>query len=817
MRWLSRAVGRRILWAGLLVMVLEAAAVAADAEETPAGPAQPDLKEQLAREREALEQVSQALVQATNPLEKEVLTREKDLHRLRIERLELEASLAEKSQAQAAALEEAAAKKKALEAQLADLKKRSAEGTVTFTPEEARLAQESLPQAEAEVKVAEGKLSACETALEGLQSKLTRVEADAQAALTRAEEVAETVAEAKAAASNEETRRLLDRRLLAERAYAAETQQFRQSLQRQRQLLKKDIEVAQAQLAAARAAAELARLRASLASEFVTVTRRDLEEAAGEVEEKKAQAEEAKAEAEEIKEEVAATAEEVQTQLSEARAALEKAATEEARAEAQKRVEALEQKLELLRSQAALAEEEATAQKEEVQAAETKQKTLEEAATGVAETERVDRAEAARRAAEEARTQAETYRRKREQVELEIDRLYDRIDKARKDLERAQAALAEAPEDPRRREALRRAQETLDTLQQHQALLVARSEALRKAIKASEDRAEAEERRARELGASLRTRILDYLRSQYESGRRQAARIGRKVVPALGWILFTLVACKVASVLVRVVFDVTGALSRTLERLRLDVRRMDTISRLVKSGLSYAIYFAGFLFVLKKLEVNTTPVVAAVTGMLAVGVGFGSQNLVRDLVTGLFLLLEGQLVVGDFVDAGGAVGFVEEVGIRTTRVREIGGEVRILPNGRITTVRRFPKGYTEAQVDVFLARAEDVGRARRALDDLARKLDEELEVVLKRPEFVKVGNPGEPDVFLRYVIRTLPTQDWVAKTEFTNRLRAVFAAEGIELNHDMIRIVFMTDVEVFRRRLGRFRRVVSQLEEEEAA
>ena len=330
---------------------------------------------------------------------------------------------------------------------------------------------------------------------------------------------------------------------------------------------------------------------------------------------------------------------------------------------------------------------------------------------------------------------------------------------------------------------------------------------------AEEATAEAEEKRAEESGAGLWTRTLDYLRSQYDSGRRQASRIGRKMVPGLGWIIFTFIVCKLASLLVRVVFDLTGAVTRTLQRFRMDVRRMDTISGLIKSALSYIIYFAGFLFVLKKMEVNTTPVVAAVAGMLAVGVGFGSQNLVRDLVTGLFLLLEGQLVVGDFVDAGGSVGFVEEVGIRTTRIREISGEVRVLPNGSISTVRRFPEGYSEAQVDIFLARNEDVPKARRVLDELGPKLDRELEVVLKVPEFVEVGNEGEADVFLRYVIRTLPTQDWVANTEFTNRVKAAFAAEGIELNQNMIRIVFMADVQVFRRRLGRFRRLVSQVEQ----
>lgn len=803
-------------WTVLALVFLFGLAGVVSAQEEPSAdtePPPPDAKEQLAGEREALEQTTADLAQATNPLEKEVLTREKQLHAGRVEYLELQIALAEKASAQTAALEEAEKKKAELETALADLKKRADEGTVTLTPEEARQAQEQAKEVEADLKAAEATLTARETELESVDSKLTRVQADAQAALKRSEGVEATVQEQKAQAADDGTRALLDRQLAAERAFASQAQQMVEAMQRQRELAKKDLEVAQVELDGHRLANDLAQQRAELAAEFITVTQEDIEQAAEQVEEKKVRAEEAKAEAEEVKEEVAATKEELQKQLAQAQEALEQAATDEERAAAQKTVEVLQQKLEVAEAQAELAKEQAAAEQEEVQAAETKQEILEEEAVGVQETERLDRAEQARRAAEEARTQAETYRRRREQVELELDRLYDLIERARKDLEEAEAALAQTPDDPERQEQVRQARATADALQERQGLLVARSEALRKSIKASEDRAKPQEKRAEKLGANVWTRTLDYLRSQYDSGRRQASRIGKKMVPGLGWIIFTFIVCKLASLLVRLVFDLTGAVTRTLQRFRMDVRRMDTISGLIKSALSYIIYFAGFLFVLKKMEVNTTPVVAAVAGMLAVGVGFGSQNLVRDLVTGLFLLLEGQLVVGDFVDAGGSVGFVEEVGIRTTRIREISGEVRILPNGRITAVRRFPKGYAEAQVDIFLAKNDYIPKARSIIDDLAGKLDEELEVVLKVPEFVKVGNQGQPDVFLRYIIRTLPTQDWVANTEFTNRVKAAFAAEGIELNNNMIRIVFMADVQVFRRRLGRFRRLVSQIEQ----
>jgi len=299
--------------------------------------------------------------------------------------------------------------------------------------------------------------------------------------------------------------------------------------------------------------------------------------------------------------------------------------------------------------------------------------------------------------------------------------------------------------------------------------------------------------------------------SQLDAARGQAERIGKKVLPGLAWILYALILCKVGSLIVRYIFSLSGLVSRSLRKWRMDLRRVDTITSLIESAFVYVIYFAGFLYVLRKLEVNTTPIIAAVTGMLAVGVGFGSQNLVRDLVSGLFLLMEGQLVVGDFIDAAGAVGFIEEVGIRTTRIREISGQVRVISNGRITTVRRFPRGYTEAQVDIFLASNEDVPKARRILEELGHKLDEELEVVLKVPELAGVMNEGQGDVFLRYVIRTVPTQEWVANTEFVSRVKAAFAAEDIALNNNMIRVVLMTDVEVFRSRLLRFRELIDQM------
>jgi len=823
MVYIRDRLGRR-RWQSVAVLVLAAGLMPAFAgvltaqEEQPAETQSggPDLKEQLAQEKQALQQTSTELSQATQQLEKDVLTLEKELHAGRVKFLELQIALAEKETQQAAALTEAKQKKAELETALADLKKRVEEGTVTFTSEEARQARDQAKEAEAALKSAQATLTTGETELESVTTRLTRVRADAQATLKRAEEAVTAVAERKALAADDRTRALLDRQLAAERALSAQMQQMAQAVERQRELAKKDIEVAQAEVAWRGLANDLAQQQAKLAADFVTVTQKDIEEAAGEVEEKQAQAEEAKAEAEQVKEEVAVTRDELQGQLDKARTTLEKATTDEERAAAGKAVELLQQKLELVQTQQDVAAERASAREKEVKAAATEQADLEEKRDlevgAVEEPERVDRAEQARRAAEEARQEVEATKARQDEVVLQMDQLDDRISKAKKDLDQAEAKLAQAPDDTRLAREVDLAREHLSILEDRRSVLMETWQALHRSIQASEKRAEAEQKRAQELGAGLWTRILDYLRSQYDSARRQAGRLGKKLVPAVGWIIFTIIACKIASVLVRAFFNVTGSISRRLQGLNLDVRRIDTVSRLIKSALSYIIYFAGFLFLLKKMEVNTTPVVAAVTGMLAVGVGFGSQNLVRDLVTGLFLLLEGQLVVGDFVDAGGSVGFVEEVGIRTTRIREIGGEVRILPNGRITAVRRFPKGYTEAQVDIFLAKNEDVPKAHEIVDDLAPKLDEELEVVLKVPAFVEVGNEGQPDVFLRYIIRTLPTQDWVAKTEFTNRVKAAFATAGIELNNNMIRIVFMTDVQVFRRRLGRFRRLVSQYE-----
>jgi moderate conductance mechanosensitive channel len=177
------------------------------------------------------------------------------------------------------------------------------------------------------------------------------------------------------------------------------------------------------------------------------------------------------------------------------------------------------------------------------------------------------------------------------------------------------------------------------------------------------------------------------------------------------------------------------AISGELPSLR-RVQRAETIGALLVSTSSLAVWVLAGLMALGTLGVDLGPLVAG-AGIVGVAVGFGSQNLVRDFISGIFMLLEDQYGVGDVIDAGPASGTVEGVGLRTTRLRDMNGTLWHVPNGEIRRVGNHSQGWSRALVDVEVAYSADLDDAmdtiRRVADELWR--DEEwAPTLLEQPE-----------------------------------------------------------------------------------
>lgn len=208
-------------------------------------------------------------------------------------------------------------------------------------------------------------------------------------------------------------------------------------------------------------------------------------------------------------------------------------------------------------------------------------------------------------------------------------------------------------------------------------------------------------------------------------------------------------------------------------------QRASTIGSLLRSTTSSVIYGVAFVMVLAEFGFNVGPILAS-AGVLGLAIGFGAQNLVRDFLSGIFMMLEDQYGVGDWVDIGEASGEVEAVGLRTTTLRDLGGAVWYVRNGEILRVGNFSQGFAVAVVDVPVARHADTERAGRLAEQAAMEIAEEYsDDVTAPPDMLGVTAVTPYAVTLRVTAKTRPGRQWAVQRAMNARVQAAFNSDGI--------------------------------------
>ncbi len=211
-------------------------------------------------------------------------------------------------------------------------------------------------------------------------------------------------------------------------------------------------------------------------------------------------------------------------------------------------------------------------------------------------------------------------------------------------------------------------------------------------------------------------------------------------------------------------------------------QRTETLGHVLKSVLVGVVWFIAILLILSRLGVNLAPLLAG-AGVAGIALGFGAQQMVRDFLAGIFIVMEDQFGVGDVVDLGQATGSVERVNLRVTRLRDVDGVVWYVPNGEIRRVGNMSKLWSRAVLDIDVAYHTDVDVAGAALLDEATKLwREPLDdcTIIAEPEYWGVERFNADSVSLRLVVRTEPTEQWSTARELRARIKTRFDAEGIE-------------------------------------
>ncbi|WP_374456333.1 mechanosensitive ion channel family protein [Nocardioides sp.] len=213
------------------------------------------------------------------------------------------------------------------------------------------------------------------------------------------------------------------------------------------------------------------------------------------------------------------------------------------------------------------------------------------------------------------------------------------------------------------------------------------------------------------------------------------------------------------------------------------VQRAATMGSLLKSIVTGVVFAVIALMFISELGYDIAPLIAS-AGIIGVALGFGSQALVKDFLSGIFMIFEDQYGVGDVVDVGEASGTVEAVSLRVTRLRDVNGTVWYVRNGEILRVGNMSQNWARTVLDVTVGYTEDLMHVRRVLEEVAHDLweDEEFQgLIIEEPEVWGVESLGVDGIVVRVTLKTAPLEQWAVARTMRERVKARFEHEGINL------------------------------------
>lgn len=218
---------------------------------------------------------------------------------------------------------------------------------------------------------------------------------------------------------------------------------------------------------------------------------------------------------------------------------------------------------------------------------------------------------------------------------------------------------------------------------------------------------------------------------------------------------------------------------RTKGPLLITERREATLVKLLENVLTYVIYFVAMIMILETINIPVGSLLAG-AGIVGLAVGFGAQNLVRDIITGFFIIFEDQFSVGDYVRIGTFEGVVEEIGLRTTKIKSYTGELNILPNGSIVEVTNFSIHNSVAIVDVSISYEGDIEKAERIIEQLLVHMPEKYEDMISPPQLLGVQNIAANEVVLRVVSEVKPMKHFHISRELRREIKKQLDENGVE-------------------------------------
>jgi small conductance mechanosensitive channel len=212
-------------------------------------------------------------------------------------------------------------------------------------------------------------------------------------------------------------------------------------------------------------------------------------------------------------------------------------------------------------------------------------------------------------------------------------------------------------------------------------------------------------------------------------------------------------------------------------------KRVTTLTGLLLTMGLVGVWAVAIVICLDQIGLAVTPILAG-AGIVGLAVGFGAQNLVRDVISGFFLVLENQVRVGDVAVVNGTGGLVEAITFRTIVLRDLAGVVHVFPNGTIATLANMTMGWSGYVIDVGVAYKEDTDQVVTVMTEVAQELRKDPRVgasILEPIEVFGVDDFKESEVTIKARLKTVPLQQWNVGREYRRRLKKAFDARGIEI------------------------------------
>ena len=212
-------------------------------------------------------------------------------------------------------------------------------------------------------------------------------------------------------------------------------------------------------------------------------------------------------------------------------------------------------------------------------------------------------------------------------------------------------------------------------------------------------------------------------------------------------------------------------------------KNVTTLSNVLTKALSIGIFSVVIFMIMGQLGINLAPLLVA-AGVVGIAVGFGAQNLVRDVFSGIFIILENQYRVGDVVNVAGIGGLVEDINLRRTVLRDLDYRQHYIPNGEIRTASNFTKDKSRVNIDIGVAYKEDLNRVIAVLNEVGQSLAQDPEwgpLILDPIKVLRVDNFGDSAIEIKVLGETLPIRQWDVAGQYRLRVKQAFDEHGIEI------------------------------------